>query len=121
MTQLRLIIAAVILLALASTAAVAMFYRGQAISAAADAAQARVDLAAAKDANDTAAKTIATLQEQSRLDSRLTASLVEEMRKISDGLAEQSQQIDDLGKTNAEVLNYLDTAVPVELRKLRQR
>lgn len=121
MTQLRLIIAAVILLALASTAAVAMFYRGQAISAAADAAQARVDLAAAKDANDTAAKTIAALQEQSRLDSRLTASLVEEMRKISDGLAEQSGKLDELEKSNADVRAYLDTVVPADLRKLRQR
>lgn len=121
MTQLRLIIAAVILLALASTTAVAMFYRGEAISAAADAAQARIDLTAAKDANDTAAKTISALQEQSRLDSRLTASLVEEMRKISDGLAEQSQQIDELEKSNADVRAYLDGVVPADLRKLRQR
>lgn len=87
----------------------------------AEATIARAELTKAVDANKDAQNTISALQEQSRLDSRLTASFVEEMRKISDGLAEQSQQIDELEKSNADVRAYLDTVVPADLRKLRQR
>ncbi len=121
MTQLRLILAGLMLLAFLTLGSIALWYRGQAISAHAQTAKAEAALSDAVQANDAAAHTISALQEQSRLDSRLTASLVEEMRKISDGLAEQSQQIDELEKSNADVRAYLDTVVPADLRKLRQR
>ncbi len=121
LAQIKLYLAAAAALAFAAVVIVALWYRGQAISAQAQAAQARADLATARQVNDEAVRTISALQEQSRIDSRLTASLVEEMRKIHDGLAEQAGKLDDLEKQNADVRAYLDAAVPADLRKLRGR
>ena len=119
--NLRAYIALAVLLAFMGLGGVALYYRAEAADAAKEAQQAIADKDKAVEANTAAQNTISALQEQSRLDSRLTASLVEEMRKISDGLAEQSQQIDELEKSNADVRAYLDGVVPAELRKLRQR
>lgn len=121
LAQLKLYLAGLAVVAFAAVVVAALWYRGQAISAQAQAAQARADLATARQANAEAVKTISALQEQSRIDSRLTASLVEEMRKITDGLAEQASKLDELEKSNADVRAYLDTAVPADLRKLRGR
>ncbi len=110
-----------VLIACLALGATALWYRAQAISAQAQAAQARADLATARQANAEAVKTISALQEQSRIDSRLTASLVEEMRKINDGLAAQAARLTELESQNADVRAYLDTAVPADLRKLRGR
>lgn len=121
LAQIKLYLAAAAITAFAAVVIVALWYRGQAISAQAQAAQARADLATARQANDEAVRTISALQEQSRIDSRLTASLVEEMRKIHDGLAEQAGKLDELEKSNADVRAYLDAAVPADLRKLRGR
>ena len=121
MTQVKLAIMAIFAIAFLSLGGVALYYRAEAADAAKEAQQAIADKDKAVEANKDAQNTISALQEQSRLDSRLTASLVEEMRKISDGLAEQSQQIDELEKSNADVRAYLDTVVPADLRKLRQR
>lgn len=95
-----------------------LYYRGNAISAAAEAAQARANLAVAEDANKEAVRTIDALQEQARQDSRLTASLIEEMRKINDGIAAQNAALGDLEKANVDVRTFLDAAVPADLRKL---
>lgn len=121
MTQIsQTIIGILVVVCLALGGAVA-WYGWTAEKYKAEAAFAIADRDRAVDANKDAENTISALQEQSRLDSRLTASMVEEMRKISDGLAEQSQQIDELEKSNADVRAYLDTVVPADLRKLRQR
>lgn len=117
----RAYIALAVLLAFMGLGLVAYHYKTSALEARAEAQQAISDKDKAVEANKDAQNTISALQEQSRLDSRLTASFVEEMRKISDGLAEQSQQIDELEKSNADVRAYLDTVVPADLRKLRQR
>jgi LysB family phage lysis regulatory protein len=117
----RAYIALAVLLAFMGLGGVALYYRAEAADAAKEAQQAISDRDKAVEANAASQNTISALQEQSRLDSRLTSSLVEEMRKISDGLAEQSQQIDELEKSNADVRAYLDTVVPADLRKLRQR
>ncbi len=121
MTQLKLAIMAILAVSFMALGLVAYHYKTSALEARAEAQQAISDKDKAVEANTAAQNTISALQEQSRLDSRLTASLVEEMRKISDGLAEQSQQIDELEKSNADVRAYLDTVVPADLRKLRQR
>lgn len=110
-----------LVLAFAGMTATSYKYKSDAAVARAAKQMAIADRDKAVEANTAAQNTISALQEQSRLDSRLTASLVEEMRKISDGLAEQSQQIDELEKSNADVRAYLDTVVPADLRKLRQR
>ena len=118
---LRVYLALGVLTVCLALGATALWYRAQAISAQAQAAQARADLATARQANAEAVKTISALQEQSRIDSRLTASLVEEMRKINDGLAAQAAQLTELESQNADVRAYLDAAVPADLRKLRGR
>jgi LysB family phage lysis regulatory protein len=118
MTQLRLYLALGLAAAFLGLAALAFWYRGEAISASAEAASARKQLATATEANRQANAAIDALQEQARMDSRLTASLVEEMRKVSDGLAEQSAKLTDLEKTNAALADYLNAPVPADLRKL---
>lgn len=117
----RAYIALAVLLAFMTVSGVALYYRAEAADAAKEAQQAIADKDKAVEANKAAQNTISALQEQSRLDSRLTASLVEEMRKISDGLAEQSQQIDELEKSNAAVADFLAQKVPEDLRRLYKR
>lgn len=119
--QARLILAGIVALVFMGVIGAMLWYRGQAISAAADAAQARADLVLAQAANKRALDTIASMQEQARLDSRLTADLVEEMRRINEGLAEQAGKLDELERSNEDVRAYLDTVVPADLRKLRGR
>lgn len=107
-----------VLLVFLAVGGVALWYRSEAISAEASAAKARADRDIAVEANKQADATIDALQEQARIDSRLTASLVEEMRKINDGLAAQASQLTEMEKANADVRAYLDAAVPADLRKL---
>lgn len=121
MMQVRLILAGITAFIIATAVIAALWYRGQAISAEADAARARADLVLAHEANKHALDTIASMQEQARRDSRLTAELVEEMRRINQGLAEQADKLTELEKSNADVRAYLDTVVPPDLRKLRGR
>lgn len=118
MRQIRLYLSLGLLAAFFALGGVALWYRGEAISAQAAAIKAKADLLSAVEANRQAAATIDALQEQARIDSRLTASLVDEMRKINDGLAAQASQLTELEKANADVRAYLDAAVPADLRKL---
>lgn len=119
--QIRAILAGVVALVVAGLVIATLLYRGQAIAAEAAAARARADLATAQAANKQAIDTIAAMQAQARIDSRLSAELVEEMRRINDGLAEQSEKLTELEKTNADVRAYLDGVVPDDLRRLRGR
>ena len=119
--QARAILAGLAALVVAGLVIAMLFYRGEAISAAADAAGARADLATAQEANRQAIDTIASMQAQARIDSRLSAELVEEMRRINDGLAEQSEKLTELEKSNEDVRAYLDGLVPDDLRRLRGR
>lgn len=118
MSQIRLAILAALAIAFLSLGGLALWYRGEAISATAEAASARRQLSEATEANRQANATIDALQEQARLDSRLTSSLVAEMRKINDGLAAQSAQLTDLEKANAAIADYLNVPVPADLRRL---
>jgi LysB family phage lysis regulatory protein len=117
-TRMKLYLALGILIAFLAVGGVALWYRGEAISAEADALKAKADRAAAVEANKQAVATIDALNEQARIDSKLTASLVEQMRQINDSLTAQGQQLTELEKQNADVRAYLDTLVPADLRKL---
>jgi len=118
MARIRPILAGSVLLAFLSVGGVALWYRGEAISADAAATKAKAERDTAVQANKEAVATIDALQEQSRLDSRLTASLVEQMRQINDGLPAQGQQLTDLETQNTDVRASLDTLVPADLRRL---
>lgn len=119
--QARLVGAAILAAIVAGLVAAMLFYRGQAISAEADAARARADLVLAETANRQALDVIASMEAQARIDSRLTADLVEEMRRITEGLAEQAGKLEELERSNEDVRAYLDSVVPADLRKLRGR
>lgn len=119
--QARIVMAAILAAIIAGLVAVMLFYRSQAISAEADAARARADLVLAEAANRQALDVIASMEAQARIDSRLTADLVEEMRRINEGLAEQAGKLEELERSNEDVRAYLDSVVPADLRKLRGR
>lgn len=116
--QARLAIAAIVALAFAAVVGAALWYRGEAISATAEAADARKQLATAQEANRQANATIDALQEQARLDNQLTGSLLDQVRQINAGVSAQAAQLDDLRKSNAAIQAYLDGAVPADLGKL---
>lgn len=119
--QARLIIAGLIVLAFSVSVGASLWYRAEAISAEADASRARADLVLAEAANRRALDVIASMEAQARIDSRLTADLVEEMRRINEGLAEQAGKLEELERSNEDVRAYLDSVVPADLRKLRGR
>jgi LysB family phage lysis regulatory protein len=107
-----------VLIAFLGVGGVALWYRGEAISAMATAAQAKADLNTAVEANKQAVAAIGALTKQAEADNKLTASLVEQTRAISDGLAANNQKLVDLEKSNAAVRDYLDAAVPADLDQL---
>lgn len=119
--MIRVYIAGAIALAFAGVVILALWYRGEAIDATADAAKARASLASAVEANKQATDTIAELQEQARFDNRLAASVLEQVQAINKTLADQSAQLTDLETTNADVRKYLDAAVPADLCRLYNR
>lgn len=108
-------------LVLAGLLSLALWYRGQAISAQADAAAARVSLATAQAANEAQKAAIESLTAFRRMDDNL---LVELQGKLSE-LATQTQQatvaVRDLERTNANVKSYLATRIPAELRGVLNR
>jgi len=116
--QVKLYAALVLAVLLAALVATALWYRGQAISASAEAKDAQKQLATAVDANKAANSTIDALQEQARLDSRLVSSLVEEMRNIGASVEAQSQKLSELEKSNEVVRDFLNRPVPSDLGKL---
>lgn len=120
MLYLRLGILLAVLAAFGGLGAYAFYQRSEAAQALAERDQARADLATAVSANEAQAKAIDALQEQSRLDGRLVADLVEEMRQINDALESQSAALTELEKANADVAAYLNMPVPSELRRMRQ-
>lgn len=114
----RLILLGSVVIAFLALAGVALWYRGEAISAKAEQHKAEVARDTAIAANKESEKTIDQLQEQARLDGRLVAALYEQMQQIHAGIEEQNAKLTDLEKANADVRAYLDTAVPSDLRKL---
>lgn len=116
--SIRLYLALGTLIAFLGVGGVALWYRGEAIHAAATAAQAKADLNTAVEANKQAVAAIDALTKQAEADSKLTASLVEQTRAISDNLASNNQKLVDLEKSNAAVRDYLDAAVPADLDQL---
>lgn len=114
----RLIIYGLIALAFASLTATMFYYRGNAISAQADAAQARANLAVAEDANRAQQETIGRLRASEAANAKNVADLLDEIEAIHKATAEMSDAIGQLEKSNATVAAYLGAAVPDDLRKL---
>lgn len=117
----RLIIFGLIALAFASLGAATFYYRGNAISAQAEAAQARANLAVAEDANKAQEETIGRLRASEAANAKNVADLIDELAAISAKMDEANDAIQALEKKNADVAAYLGAAVPDALRQLLNR
>lgn len=116
--QLRLAIAGVILLAFISVVAVAMWYRGMAIAADRDRAQAQAELSTALDVNRVQQETIGRLRaEQARVDDIL-AGVADQIAGINTKMTESNAAIAALKDDDATVRDYLSQPIPDALRGL---
>ncbi|OJU02579.1 MAG: hypothetical protein BGN87_00055 [Rhizobiales bacterium 65-79] len=118
LTQIRLYLLGGALLAFLALGGVALWYRGEAISAAAARDKAQAALATAVEANRQAAATIDAMTEQSRLDGRLAADLAAKNRQLADDLSDKDAQLDEMEKQNADLRKFLGQPVPPELGRL---
>lgn len=98
-----------------------LWYRGEAISAQADAQQARANLAVAEDANKAQEATIGRLRATEEANAKQVAELLDQLDQINKAMAETNDAIKALEKVNADVAAYLGAAVPDDLRKLLNR
>ena len=121
MTQARLILAGLVLAAFMTISLVALWYRGQAISARADAVQARVALTTAVAANRAQEETIHRLRTSAAANDRILVGLAEELATINASLTETNQQIGDLKDANEDVRAYLSGLVPADLKRVLDR
>ena len=99
----------------------ALWYRGNAIAAAADAAAARADLSTALAANAAQEATIGRLRASAEANDRILAETADRLDAISRTLFETNSSIVDLKDANEDVRSYLGTPVPPDLRLLLDR
>lgn len=121
MIQLRLILAAGVVLVVVSLVAAVAIYRGDAISAKAEARQAAADRDAAVAANRAQAETIGRLRAAAEANDRLLASVADSIAAINAGVAETNQHLGDLKDANEDVRAYLAGRVPADLDRLLNR
>lgn len=107
-----------ILLAFLALGLVALWYRGQAIDARADAVQARVALTTAVTANRAQEEAIDRLRASAAANDRIMVGLAEQMATISQTITETNQQIGELKDANEDVRAYLSGLVPADLDRL---
>jgi LysB family phage lysis regulatory protein len=116
--QLRLYLALGLLAVFLGIGGVALWYRGQAISATADAAQARADLSTAVAANKAQEETIGRLRAAAATNDRILAKMADDIAGINSNTTETNQQIGELKDANEDVRAYLGAAVPADLKRL---
>lgn len=100
---------------------IALWYRGQAISATAEAAQAKAGLSTAVAANKAQEETIGRLRADAAASDRILAKMADDIAGINSVTAETNQQIGELKDANEDVRAYLGAAVPADLRRLLDR
>lgn len=98
-----------------------LWYRGEAIDAAADLKAKEVQLVEVKQANEAQAKTIERITAQRAADDALLANLSTTLTDLQAKTEETQATIAELERTNAQIKSYLATPVPVELRGLLNR
>ncbi len=107
-----------ILAAFLAISLVALWYRGQAIDARADAYQARVALTEAVAANQAQEAAITRLRASAAANDRIMLGLAEQLATINTTITETNQQIGDLKDANEDVRAYLSGLVPADLDRL---
>jgi hypothetical protein len=98
--------------------ALALWYRGQAISASNELDLARVNMKIALDANAAQEATIGRLRATAEANDRLLAEMATDLDAIRQGQAETSQAITDLKEASDDVRAFLGTPVPPDLERL---
>lgn len=106
---------AIIILGLLSAAAI---YRGNAIAARAEAAQARADLATAVAVNKANEATMARLKADKDASDKLAADLADEIEAANNSTLTMAKTLADLRAKNADVDAYLRLPVPAAIRGL---
>lgn len=101
--------------------AAALWYRGEAISAAAERDKAVAALDIAVDANKAQEKAIAALQREAEENDRLTAELTSRLAGVNAALQHANAALADLRNQDEDVRSYLDAPVPDALRRLYDR
>ncbi|MBN9243925.1 MAG: hypothetical protein J0I98_14130 [Mesorhizobium sp.] len=101
--------------------AIALWYRGEAISAEANAAKARAGLATATAANAVQQETIGRLRATAEANDRLVAQMTDQLAAINAAVADTNQQIGELKDANEDVRAYLAGRVPADLDRLLNR
>jgi LysB family phage lysis regulatory protein len=118
LSQLRLYIFGGVVIAFLALAGVALWYRGEAISATAARDKAKADLSTAVSVNRAQEETIGRLRVQAALNDRILAELSDTVTGINDKLTETTKALTDLKGEDATVRSYLDTPVPAALGRL---
>ncbi len=118
MTYLRLGLAAVILIIILGLASAMFMYRGNAISAHAEAAQARVDLQTAQAVNKNNEAVMARLKADRDASDKLAAALENEISVANESALDVARALADLRMKNADVDSYMRQPVPAALRSM---
>ncbi len=118
MAYLRLGVAAAILIIILGLATTTFWYRGNAISARADAAQARADLQTAVAVNQANEATMARLNADKATSDKLAADLADEVEAANNSTLAVAKTLADLRAKNADVDAYLKLPIPDALRGL---
>lgn len=121
MASLRLYLALGLLAAFLALGGVAIWYRGQAISAEAETRKAKADLATAIAANAAQQETIGRLRASAEANDRIVAAMTDQLAAINAAVADTNQQIGDLKDANKDVRAYLAGRVPADLDRLLNR
>lgn len=114
----RLYLALGAVVAFATVATIALWYRGEAIEARASERAAKADLATAVATNQAKDETIGRLRASSAANDRIVAAMAEQLAAINTAVTDTNQQIGALKDGNEEVRAYLAGRVPPDLERL---
>lgn len=108
----------VVLLAFVSVCGLALWYRGNAIDARAEAALVTIERNAAVDANNAFEAENADLRDQAKKDDEIVAGLAIRLSEIRADLVTATKELSDLKDSDDNVRTYLNAPVPDALRRL---
>jgi hypothetical protein len=114
--NLQLAIGAVVALVIAGLVATAAIYRGNAISAEADATRARADLATAVSVNKANEEALGRLRADKEKSDRLAADLADQVRTSNQALIDATDERRTLENENDDIHKFLAQRIPDALR-----
>lgn len=116
MSYLKLGFAAAILILILGLVATALLYRGNAISARAEAAQARADLQTAVSVNKAQDEAIGRLKAAKDKSDQLAAELAEQVKTSNQALVDAAAERRTLENENDDIRKFLAQRIPDALR-----